>query len=468
MSKKRSVLLGVCPIGKFVFSHEDAIRQKNAILERLDSWGINYVTIDEVLPDDQGIVRDQAHVEPVVAYLQAKKIDALFIPHCNFGTEGAAGMIAKKLGVPVLLWGPRDEAPLPDGSRYRDSLCGMFATSKVLHKLQVPFTYIENCWIDDPKFKDGLALFLRASSVVKAMRNMRIGQVGVRVDFFWTTISNESELLQKFGIELYPFDMADFIRDVKARAKANWQAYQEELETYRASWLVTENFDSDDGLIHGLAMRDELFHLAERYDLDGFAIKSFTSLGTELGAGIGIGDMFVQERYPIGAETDIHGAISSVLLEAATWLEEPSFFPEFTVRHPENENAIMLWHGDHPYSLRHPSVEKVRIYPPWILKGLPPSSPKMQLKDGPLTVCRFDGENGSYVLGIGEGHSVPGPETRESWVWMEVDNWPRWERRIMEGPYIHHCSAVYDHCADALQEACKYIPGLTVQRFDGP
>ena len=27
MSKKRSVLLGVCPIGKFVFSHEDAIRE---------------------------------------------------------------------------------------------------------------------------------------------------------------------------------------------------------------------------------------------------------------------------------------------------------------------------------------------------------------------------------------------------------------------------------------------------------
>jgi hypothetical protein len=49
---------------------------------------------------------------------------------------------------------------------------------------------------------------------------------------------------------------------------------------------------------------------------------------------------------------------------------------------------------------------------------------------------------------------------------MEVDDWPRWEREIMEGPYIHHCSAVYDHCADALEEACRYIPHLTVQRFD--
>jgi len=36
----------------------------------------------------------------------------------------------------------------------------------------------------------------------------------------------------------------------------------------------------------------------------------------------------------------------------------------------------------------------------------------------------------------------------------------------MQGPYIHHCSAVYDHCADVLEEACRFIPGLTPQRFD--
>ena len=35
-----------------------------------------------------------------------------------------------------------------------------------------------------------------------------------RLYFFWTTIDNESELLQKFGIEVLPFDMADFLRDV--------------------------------------------------------------------------------------------------------------------------------------------------------------------------------------------------------------------------------------------------------------
>jgi len=106
MYTKKQVLLGVCPIGKFVFSHEDAIRQKNIIFEKLNSWKVNYIAIDEVLPEDQGLVRDQNQVQMVVDFFKEKRIDALFIPHCNFGTEGAAGMIAKKLGVPVLLWGP--------------------------------------------------------------------------------------------------------------------------------------------------------------------------------------------------------------------------------------------------------------------------------------------------------------------------------------------------------------------------
>jgi hypothetical protein len=74
----------------------------------------------------------------VVRYFQDRRIDALFIPHCNFGTEGAAAMIARECRVPVLLWSPRDDAPLSDGTRLRDSLCGTLATSGVLYKLRVP------------------------------------------------------------------------------------------------------------------------------------------------------------------------------------------------------------------------------------------------------------------------------------------------------------------------------------------
>jgi hypothetical protein len=312
----------------------------------------------------------------------------------------------------------------------------MFASSKVLGKLHVPFTYVENCRAGDPQFQEGFSRFLRAAMVVKSMKRMRIGQVGVRIDFFWTTIDNESELLEKFAVQLLPFDMVDFLKAVKARAKKDRAGYIEELTGLKSQWLDVAGMKSEEGVLNALAIPDEL------------------------GAGIGIGEMMLQEWYPVGAESDIHGAVSSVLVESAASDEQPSFFPEYTVRHPTNDNAVLLWHGVAPLSLRHPDAGKVRVGAPWILKGLPPSSPQFRLRDGPHT--------GGYRLGVGQGRTVPGPATNEFYAWMEVDDWPRWERQIMQGPYIHHCSAVYDHCADVLEEACRYIPHLSVERFDRP
>src|ERR1051326_3276109 len=117
---KKSVLLGVCPMGKFVFSHEDALFQKKRLFARLDELGVQYCNLDSVLPESDGLIREQAHTHRAIQYFREQGIDALFLPHCNFGTEGAAGMIARELALPTLLWGPRDGPPLPDGSRLRD------------------------------------------------------------------------------------------------------------------------------------------------------------------------------------------------------------------------------------------------------------------------------------------------------------------------------------------------------------
>ena len=39
---------------------------------------------------------------------------------------------------------------------------------------------------------------------------MKIGQIGQRIDFFWSTITNEADLLQRFGIQVLPIDLVDF------------------------------------------------------------------------------------------------------------------------------------------------------------------------------------------------------------------------------------------------------------------
>lgn len=450
-------LLGLCPIGKFVFSHADALRYKALLKARLAEWRVPYADIDDAVPD--GMIRSQEHVEPAVRALRAKGVDAVFLPHCNFGTEGAAGVIARDLGVPVLLWGPRDEAPLPDGSRLRDSLCGLFASSKVLHKLNVPFTYIENCRVDDPPLRAGLDRFLRAANVVKRLRRLRIGQIGQRIDFFWTTIVNESELLERFGVEVWPIDLMEFTDGVKALAAQERGRYLAEIERKRAD-LRFEGFATLDPLVNMLAARDRMLAVARDQRLDVLALQSFSSICNALGcmveyAAAGVADAGV----PVACETDIHGAISAALLQAVTFDTEPIIFADLTIRHPTNDNAILLWHCGFPEGVRDPQ-RPASVGPHWILPGIPPGSCHWRLKPGDLTVFRFDGDRGIYQAIGGEGRTTDGPDTLNTYVWLEVNDWPAWERAFIEGPYIHHVACCYGRHAAALQEASRYVKGL--------
>lgn len=100
-------------------------------------------------------IRRQEDAERVAKHFRDHEVDALFLPHCNFGTEGVAGIITHRLDVPTLLWGPRDDSPGAEGSRSRDSLCGCFASSKILHTLGVSYRYLENCHVSDEAFESG-------------------------------------------------------------------------------------------------------------------------------------------------------------------------------------------------------------------------------------------------------------------------------------------------------------------------
>lgn len=452
-------VLGLCPIGKFVFSHKDAMRHKEIIRGKLRAWKVDFRDIDAAVKD--GMIRSQEDVEPAVRCLRSQGIDALFIPHCNFGTEGAAGVIARDLGLPTLLWGPRDEKPLADGTRLRDSLCGLFATSKVLHKLKVPFTYIENCRPEEEPFRRGVLDFMRAARVVKRMRRLRIGQIGQRIDFFWTTIVNESELLERFGVEVLPLDMVDFVKAVKALARARRTRYLAEIKAGRDK-PAFKGFKNREPVVNMFAMRDHMLALARDKRLDTFAVQSFSSICDELGCMVEYACAMVADAgVPVACETDIHGAISSAMLAAAAEDREPIIFADLTIRHPTNDNAILIWHCGFPEGVCDPT-SKPAVGTHWILPGIQPGSCHWRLKDGDLTVFRFDSDGGVYEAIAGEGRTVPGPFTQNTYVWMEVADWPAWERAFIEGPYIHHVACCYGRHAAILKEACRYLPGLAI------
>lgn len=229
MKQNRKIIrIGFAPTRRVLstpkaFNKEEAYRVKNQIEEYIRKFpDIEIVNIDTI--NDEGLLYNPADAVRVSELFLREKVDAVFFPHCNFGSEEAVAKVARTVGKPVLIWGPRDEAPDENGVRLRDAQCGMFATTKVLQQFGVKYTYISNCRIGEEIFERGFENFLGAVSVVKALHHLRIGQIGTRPEPFWSVKTNERELMERFEIEIVPVTLAAFEEMLKENLEANKQA----------------------------------------------------------------------------------------------------------------------------------------------------------------------------------------------------------------------------------------------------
>ena len=103
------VKLGFVPTRRSIFSAPDAIKYRGLTVERLREIGVEVVDIDDV--NDEGLLFDDSHVQPIIDKFRVEGVDGIMLAHCNFGTEYLCARLARELGKPVLLWGPRDERP---------------------------------------------------------------------------------------------------------------------------------------------------------------------------------------------------------------------------------------------------------------------------------------------------------------------------------------------------------------------
>lgn len=226
----KPIRIGFAPTRRSIFSAPDAVKYRRLTAERLRELGVDFVDIDDI--NTEGLLYDENDRLRILDKFRAAGVDGLFLPHCNFGTEYLCARLAKDLNVPVLLWGPLDERPEPDGTHLRDTQCGLFATGKVLRRFGVPFTYLTNCRLDDPVFARGLKDFLAVCRVVKTFRHIRILQVGPRPYDFWSTMCNEGELLERFNVQLAPVPLPELTAEVK-KAVAEGTAVRETMRYCR-------------------------------------------------------------------------------------------------------------------------------------------------------------------------------------------------------------------------------------------
>jgi len=414
--------------------------------------------IDLSFLNTEGLLINDKDADAVARKFISENVDAVFCPHCNFGSESAVAIAAQKIGKPLLLWGPRDESPLPNGERLRDSQCGLFASSKVLQRFGVKFSYITNSRIDDQVFEHGFINFIKAANIVKRFSAARIGQVSTRPRDFYSVIVNEGELLEKFGIQTVPIDLSKIVRECRNLLGNVNSALKDEAVKLKQKADFSK-YSGDELVFKIAALKLALNKWVKEENLDALAFQCWDTLQQELNiCSCFVHATLTEEGIPVACETDIHGAITSLMLQSASHFKEPTFFADLTIRHPENDNAELLWHcGPFPPSL---ADGKCIINDHFVLPSHAPGVCNWKLKKGHVTLSRFDGLNGKYSLLCGEGNTVDGPFNQGTYIYVEVDDWPLWEEKIIYGPYIHHVVGAYGSFSPALYEASRYIDNL--------
>ena len=455
---QRKIVIGVAATRRDVFSKTEAKRYKDIVLEKLKAYDVEIVDIEGI--NEEGLLFQEEDLQAIVDKFKAAHVEGVFFPHTNFGTEFLVAKVAKALGVPVLLWGPRDDAPLEDGVRTRDSQCGMFATGKILRRYNIPFTYLINGTVDDRNFVNGFKKFIAVCGVVSAFKSMRILQISTRPDPFWTMIINEGELLEKFGIEVFPVALPDVVKKVYGTIEESGTDFiqtKEKMKSVNCSAL-----GSEDNIDKIAALKTVMKQYCTDHKCQGVAIQCWNALQGELDIMPCMSNgLLTEEGIPVACETDIHGAISAVMLQEAARRVSPIFFAgsdgeasgKTTMRNCCGTAGIF------PLELAR-DPQKAFAGGHFVLPSHCSGTGEWEVKRGDITICRFDGDNGEYSLFMGQGKAVEGPSTRGTYVWMEVPNWNKWEKQLVMGPYVHHCAGVHANVSAVLHEACKYIPGL--------
>ena len=418
----------------------------NENISFLDLEGIN----------DVGVLYSERDVAAVINRFKAERVDAVFLINGNFGNEEVGGMVAKALGKPVLLWGPQDDVFESDGTRYTDSQCGLFGTSRMLQRMNIPFSYIENCHIEDPIFTEGLLKFVGVACALKNFHGMRIAQVGCRPKPFCSVISNESELMEKFDIHLIPInlavvqDMYNQILDTKKKELADG------AEKLRQMYQLDEASDAAAEKIYAFViLYQEIF---EKYNVSAVSAECWSAMRLLVGAlPCAAYAILADMGYIISCESDVHAAMTQVLLKTLTLGKKIPFLGEFTTRHPSDRDIELLWHcGPFAYSL-HKAGEPCKIVnmQEWF-----------RVKDGHYTVARIDQDHGDYSIAVTTCESADGPYTNGTYLWAKFKNLSKVERNLIEGPYIHHVSEIEGDLAEHIREFCKYVPGLRYDDID--
>ena len=398
------------------------------------------------------------------------KFDGVILSLPNFGDENGAAVALRDANVPILIQAYPDEIGLMDFSHRRDSFCGKISIADVFSQVGIKFTVFEphTCHPSSDEFKNQLTIFAKVCNIVKSMRRMNVGSIGIRPTAF-KTIRYDEIALQKNGINMEAFDLLqlfDYMEKVDQKSES-FAAIKKRLAS------VSDTSAVPDEQMHTTAkLYLALKQMVSEYQLDALAIRCWSDMQNALKiTPCLVNGLFNSEKIPVACETDVCNAIAMFALQSAA--NEPALCMDWNNNFSGEQDKCILFHCGNVApeqmtqkgkTISHKMLDKGKEE----LGGVAWGCNQGRIKPAPLTYMSCKTDNGKVLFYLGEGRVTQDP-IEEGFFGcagvIEIPNLQKVLLGVCKKGYRHHVSLTLSHVEVAIREAFSTYLSYELDEF---
>lgn len=437
---KQKIKLGVICLARETFDFNSAQEIYNRIKKNLKKIeNVNYTFIDDLVIK----IKD---AKQAAKSLLSENIDALIVISGTFHLGHLVLELDKVIRKPILLWG-LNELPYNGGKIRLNSICGVNLDASNLYKSGNKQYYsiisdtIDENWIDAIRIK-------------VALENAHIGIAGYRAPGFFNLSINELDSFNQTGILLDHYELEELFKievsKDEVRGKEN-----KIREIFDISGITNIQVQK----VAELSVKIKVF--VDKNNLTALAIRCWPEFAASFGISPCAAMSILQsEGYILGCEGDVEGTISMVANRAIG--AETPFLADLSQVDLKEDFALM-WHcGVAPCNLW--DGKCIRSLDTYFAGGKGVTA-DFVMKDGEVSILRFDSAQGKYRVFLQKGIGIPMKKILKG-TYLKV----RFENNINEvlnkviyNGIAHHVSVVYGNYIKPLEIFAK-IKGWEVIR----
>jgi len=417
---KQQIKLGVVCLARTTFDYKAAEEIYGKVKRNL-----NKLENAEIIAVDELVIEIE-DARSAADKLAREQVDALVCISGTFHLGHLVLEINRELNKPILLWG-LNELPYDGGKIRLNSVCGVNLNASNLYKAGIKnYTVhvgdsIDEDWVD-------------AIRIEAALRTAHVGLAGFRAHGFFNLGVYDLNAYSSFGVLIDHYELADVFNH-KVEEKLIKLRSEEIHDTFDISGVTTQQVDQ----VSALAAKLDGF--MDTNNLTALALRCWPEFAGTYGISPCAAMSLLQSQNRIIAcEGDVEGALS-MIAHRAVGAETPFLF-DFSQINFE-ENYALLWHcGVAPANLHDgKSVRSLDTY----FAGGKGVTADFVLKDGDVSILRFDGTSEEYRVFLQRAEGVPmEKELRGTYLKVKFeDNVRDVMDRVVYNGVAHHASMVY-------------------------